>query len=160
MKPRYGRGQVKAAIRQFLQYGEDGLDDGRDLPGNMHKGYYSPGGGAYEVLRWHLEQMEMKDSPVFDEDGYPSEGTLAVIRDWPSGDPFAFFTYCAAAWNEHDFVEVSEDKMQWRFITGGWSGNESVIEAMSANKPYWLTAWQSSEHGGLHVFKLPSYLKK
>ena len=160
MEQQYTREQVKSAIRQFLQYGEDGLDDGNDLPGNMHKGYFSRGGGAAEALRWHLEQMELEDSPAFDEDGYPTEGTLAVIRDWPSGDLFAFFAYCAAAWNERDFVEVSEDKMHWRFITGGWSGNENVIEAMSANKFYWLTAWQLSERGGLHVFKLPAYLKK
>lgn len=56
--------------------------------------------------------------------------------------------------------DTKEDKMHWRFVTGGESGNESVIEAMSANKFYWLTAWRSSERSGLHVFELPAYLKK
>ncbi len=36
--------------------------------------------------------------------------------------------------------------------TGGWSGNESIIEAMMGNNLFWLIHWQSSTRGGHYVF--------
>jgi hypothetical protein len=36
--------------------------------------------------------------------------------------------------------------------TGGWSGNEDIIEAMMENVLLWLAVWQRSERGGHFTF--------
>jgi len=46
--------EVLAAIQQFLSYGEVSLN------GKGHLGYYSGGGWPARVLRFHLEQLQIK----------------------------------------------------------------------------------------------------
>jgi hypothetical protein len=38
--------------------------------------------------------------------------------------------------------------------TGGWSGNEDLIDALQHNHMFWATCWLRSERGGHHVFDL------
>lgn len=89
--------------------------------------------------------------PTFDKDGYPTEETLIEIRDWPHKDKHGWFEYAAKAWYWPDMFKRDGDL--YKVSTGGWSGNESVINAMQDNKLLWILTWVSSERGGHYVFE-------
>lgn len=93
-------------------------------------------------------------SPTFDADGYPTDETLDAIAKWPHSDPDGWFNFCRNAWNHH-YGNVKNDYQTITFITGGWSGNESIIEAMRENLVLWTLLWESSHRGGKYVLRLP-----
>jgi hypothetical protein len=94
---------------------------------------------------------EHMSEPEFDEDGYPTEETLKAIREWPTDDLPAMLTFCEKAWQYKDYVVHEGDT--WEFHTGGWSGNESIIQAMDDNQLFWIRYWKSSERGGHYKFE-------
>lgn len=110
--------------------------------------------------------MKPKRAPTFDADGYPTDETLREIRHWPVENSGELMRYCARAWSYPDrFVRVErpeedvlfrEGSEWWRVSTGGWSGNEDIIEAMRSNHPFWLMCWFSSRRGGHYVFEVTS----
>ncbi len=51
--------EVDQAIKQFLEYGEETLNNAKG-----QKGYFSGNGWAARVLRYHLKQRELKTSEV------------------------------------------------------------------------------------------------
>lgn len=95
--------------------------------------------------------------PTFDEDGYPTDHTLAVIRTWPisrSSDAEGFLEYCKRAWR-YDFIVATgeEDGKKWiKVATHGWSGNEDLIRAMEDNYMFWALCWLESSRGGGYKF--------
>ncbi len=100
--------------------------------------------------------------PAFDRDGYPSPATLQHIRSWPAEDPRGLVQYLCEAWWP-GFGRKGQDGPYYRFAwrggylrlaTGGWSGNEDIVEALSKSM-FWVMRWRRSERGGLHIFKLP-----
>lgn len=89
-----------------------------------------------------------------DDDGYPTEQTLEEVRTWEAGDGPGLLTHLRAVWwNGETLVSppVSEEDC-WRFSTGGWSGNEALIEAMLNNKMWFWLHWISSRRGGHYEF--------
>lgn len=40
----------------------------------------------------------------------------------------------------------------WEISTGGWSGNEDIIEAMQDNQVFWSLHWLESRRGGHYKF--------
>jgi len=106
------------------------------------------------------EEMKSKTRdtkcPTFDSDGYPTEETEANIEKWEITDPTGWITYARASWNLH-YGQVREEKDSLQFITGGWSGNESIISAMQRNYALWGLLWQLSERGGLYVLTAPKW---
>lgn len=38
--------------------------------------------------------------------------------------------------------------------TGGWSGNEEIINALQNNKLFWSMWWQKTERGGHYTFEI------
>jgi hypothetical protein len=101
---------------------------------------------------------DVKCLPSFDKDGYPTEATLDVIRNW-AGSYSRLLGFCAEAWRYDEFV-VNLGSI-WRFVTGGWSGNEEIISALheADGGVFWAACWQKSERGGLHVFEIPKGLQ-
>ncbi len=94
--------------------------------------------------------------PELDDDGYPTEETLAHIRKWPVTDLHGLFDYISWAWCYPQFWE-EEAVPGFRMIqcsTGGWSGNEDLIGALQENSVAWLLSWYQSTRGGHFVFKL------
>ena len=89
-----------------------------------------------------------------DEDGYPTEEALERIRKWPDTDLPGLLDYCRSLWYYPDYWGPRKDAPDLLDIsTGGWSGNESVIEAMMDHW-IWFVAWESSRRGGHYTLDL------
>lgn len=110
------------------------------------------------------KKRTVSDDGIFDADQYPTEEVLDRIRDF-KGKPSDWFALCVSAWyngsvtnelkpDEAKVVPTPSDGQTtyWRFVTGGWSGNEDVINAMRRNLFLWNHTWMMSVAGGLFVF--------
>jgi hypothetical protein len=76
-----------------------------------------------------------------DEDGYPTDEALQRITDWPYQDVAAMLQFVRGLWSYPNFWTQEGDKLS--ISTGGWSGNESLIDAMSKNDMFWVMCWYS-----------------
>lgn len=76
--------------------------------------------------------MPKMTEPTFDRDGYPTEETLEAIKQWPWEERTAVFPFIASAWHWDDWAKETRPGL-WVFATGGWSGNESLIDALHDN---------------------------
>lgn len=99
----------------------------------------------------------------YDELGYPSEEALDEIQKWPIGENWnMLLARVEELWSYESYVSRDEEKehnkhiSHWRFVTGGWSGNESLIGALQENRLFWRTCWWLSQRGGAHEFKVPN----
>uniref|UniRef100_A0A6M3KDF3 Uncharacterized protein n=1 Tax=viral metagenome TaxID=1070528 RepID=A0A6M3KDF3_9ZZZZ len=102
--------------------------------------------------------------PTFDSDGYPTDETLKTIEEWPYTDFPALMVYVAEAWkwgcltNEPSKIEpifdkkFEDDGYWWCGVTGGWSGNEDLVAAMSRNTMFAALCWVADVRGGYHEF--------
>lgn len=105
-----------------------------------------------------------------DPDGYPDEAELERIANWPESDLQDLFEFIRARWkyaeseywNEYE-VGAGPAKTRvrcYKLSTGGWSGNESLIDALQQNEMAWLVTWWSSRRGGHYEFRIPRSLMK
>ena len=107
---------------------------------------------------------------LLDDDGYPTEETLNLISAAPPKEALdmvkELWYYPEAASNslsraEADMIVGGEriagvlTGKYLRLATLGWSGNESLVDALKQNQMVWLTCWQLSARGGLFIFKYP-----
>ena len=110
---------------------------------------------------------EDRENQWLDGDGYPTEAALKRIREARS--PVDALYAARDAWSGYGsvsgtlrpaelemvrFAQPEELYRYLRFATGGWSGNEDVIEALRENFVAWAMAWKLSASGGLHIFRL------
>lgn len=105
--------------------------------------------------------MRRTPDPILDEDGYPTETTLAAIRDW-TGTPqqlVALLGEVFAAYGNIEITEITDDLRgavyQVALVTGGWSGCEDAVCALN-NSFFWVAYWHTSARGGLHTFTVPT----
>lgn len=70
-------------------------------------------------------------TPEFTRDGYPTKETLSAIRcwDWDEASMRSLLEFIRTAWRYPEMV-VQSDGL-WKFSTGGWSGNEDLMDAFS-----------------------------
>ena len=99
----------------------------------------------------------INDEPTFDTNGYPTADTLRYIEDRPilsRSSLSDLFDFIQRAWNSYGKCSVLSDgeTQEIVFITGGWPGNESLIESLMLNKEAWNTAWYQSTRGGKYMF--------
>lgn len=87
-----------------------------------------------------------------DDDGYPTDEELERLEKWPFDDIGGAFAFVKSLWWMPDFGVVEANGILY-LATGGWSGNESVIEAMLRNVGI-STRWICSSRGGAHEFEL------
>lgn len=108
------------------------------------------------------ERKEMKE-PNFDSDGYPTEETLDAIKSWPYKQGYLeLMAFCKACWAYPDYFYQDDAKdetfgtpvAKYYISTGGWSGNESVIDALQENKIFWALCWVQSRRGGHYIFEV------
>lgn len=97
-----------------------------------------------------------------DEDGYPDEAELEQIAQWSSDDHRGLLGFVRDRWRygSWGWEEAVIDEgafgpsWQYRMSTGGWSGNESLIEALQKNRMFWMFCWWSSRRGGHYEFRI------
>lgn len=98
-----------------------------------------------------------------DGDGYPTDEELETIEKWDPRDQKGFFEFIREIWwqqpNPYGWRESWEKDTigEYREIsmsTGGWSGNESIIHHMRANRWMWDSAWLFEGRGGHFTFGL------
>lgn len=102
---------------------------------------------------------------MLDDDGYPTEDALTIIREWtfqmPTRELFDFIKSIwwmpDWGWKECEVIDeiTGETNYAYYISTGGWSGNESIVEAMQDNKYFfWFRNWVQSRRGGHYIFEL------
>jgi hypothetical protein len=91
--------------------------------------------------------------PSFDHDGYPTCETLNTIAkwDWQKYGWLALVDYVEEAWHPCGFV--ARGRKYLTLVTGGWSGNESIIGALEMSFCF-PCFWEASYRGGKHVYNL------
>lgn len=90
------------------------------------------------------------------DDDYPTEEELRRIETWDHADPEGWMMFIKSVWHMPDWGwSESEEggKRLWSISTGGWSGNEDIVESMSANLALWGTMWVQSRRGGHYQFE-------
>jgi hypothetical protein len=95
--------------------------------------------------------------PTFDADGYPTDETVDTVRSWPADDPRGAVRYVIAAWNMV-YGQVRLSRKTITLVTGGWSGNESLISSLSRSV-FGIQHYREWKRGGLHVFDRPRQLR-
>lgn len=94
-------------------------------------------------------------SPEFDADGDITPSTEDFIKGY-IGCPKGWMDFCEKAWDTH-YGKITRSNGGIDFVTGGWSGNEMVIQAMKSNIVMWSCCWVSSNRGGLHQFSVADW---
>ena len=109
-----------------------------------------------------------------DKDGYPTPEELDSITWWrsgygPTGNPSFrdLMEYIEERWKWADAgywtwtkgadpasSDSTKKSIAFRISTGGWSGNEDIIQAMESNIVFWATCWVSSRRGGHYEFEV------
>lgn len=105
-----------------------------------------------------------------DDDGYPTKQAIERIVTWPYDDLGGMLDFVESLWHwphlathELDHNELTlcnsafdPGDLRWlRLATGGWSGNEELIDAMLGHPTAWALTWRLSARGGLHIFAYP-----
>jgi hypothetical protein len=98
---------------------------------------------------------------LFDSDGYPSEHSLELIANWDISKVEEWFAFIEKLWYydtciRSQYFDEEHDRWKTRYElhTMGWSGNESIIQAMSENIILWSMTWFQSRRGGHYVFEI------
>jgi len=86
-----------------------------------------------------------------DSDGYPDKDELEKIKSWNWRDGEGLLEYVAGLWHWDNYA-WQKGKL-WFLSTGGWSGNEELIDAMQENLVWWMFHWYRSTRGGHYEFQ-------
>ena len=88
---------------------------------------------------------------------YPTDEQLQFITNYDMKlGPTGLIRHLMEIWHWADHFVFCPDAKPPALIlhTGGWSGNEDIIEALAATV-FWLMYWQKSERGGHYYFEIP-----
>lgn len=96
-----------------------------------------------------------------DGDGYPTEAALQRIKDWPiktRSDVHDLVGFVHGLWRYADagywvVSKVDGEPQVWSMSTAGWSGNESLVEALYDNTVFWSICFKSHRRGGHYQFQ-------
>lgn len=101
----------------------------------------------------NFEVHEVPDESDVESDVYPTKLELQRIKTWPPEDFDGLMNFVETLWWPGSrYVQRRLDNVV-ELSTSGWSGNEDIIEAIEANRIWWLLYWESSRRGGHYVFK-------
>ncbi len=84
-------------------------------------------------------------------DGYPTEACLKRVRAWDPMDFDGLARFLCEIWYWPELIKLGpapkDGRMQLRMSTGGWSGNEDLVEAIP---PQWHGMYFESHRRGDH----------
>lgn len=100
-----------------------------------------------------------KESGVKMENDYPTDEQLGLIREYdlsnevtPRSGPTPLIKMLREIWHWPDYFRYADGFLELH--TGGWSGNEDIIEALQGTM-FWTLYWLKSERGGHYYFWIP-----
>lgn len=99
--------------------------------------------------------------PALDDDGYPTDEVLEWIENYnpfENGGFSELLEILVDLWRWDDYIEIKRPYKGRKTIwlhTGGWSGNESIINALNKNVYFWIN-WKLSKVGGHYKFSIPT----
>lgn len=109
----------------------------------------------------------IEHNDMMDEDGYPTDAALDVIRLWHWSDAKNWFKFIENLWVYRDWGWKEKDEphdrnkektiKRYYVSTAGWSGNEDIIRAMQDNGMMWHLNWVQSRRGGHYIFELREF---
>ncbi len=87
---------------------------------------------------------------------YPTQKELNRIKKWPYTDYLGLAEFVVNLWHwGNPFAKLTGKKVKiLRLVTGGWSGNESIVSALHENQMFEMMCWQKSVRGGLYIYKI------
>ncbi len=91
----------------------------------------------------------------------PSDHDIVRIEEWRYEHGHGWIdllAYVRKLWHIPDWG-WKEHGRKFELSTGGWSDNESIIEALQGNVMFWMVCWVSSRRGGHYVFEIPEKLE-
>jgi len=93
---------------------------------------------------------------------YPDEETLVAIRDcdiFKTGIMPLVNLVIDNWWSADQLVKMrGKNVIYLELHTGGWSGNEELIDALQMTKGFWGFCWLKSTRGGHYYFKIDKKL--
>jgi hypothetical protein len=110
---------------------------------------------------------QLMQEELVDEDGYPTEAALTIVRIWHWSDAKGWFEFIRSIWHlaswgwregeaDHDYRK-DEKVYRYNISTAGWSGNEAIIREMEQNSMTWHLNWVQSRRGGHYIFELKDF---
>ncbi len=92
---------------------------------------------------------------------YPSEEDLYKIRHWDFKDVRGLFDFIEQNEGMHQYGSFTrtilpDGRERIRIATGGWSGNEDMMNMLEQNFIIFGSYWQLSARGGLEVYIIPA----
>jgi hypothetical protein len=114
----------------------------------------------------HVKPFKPFDGELLDEEGYPTTEFLSWLRDLSIDNvmhPHRVLDTIKSAWEYADWGWRKEEAVddfkkpviRYHVSTGGWSGNEEIINALRLNPCFWPLYWHSARRGGHYVFEIP-----
>ena len=100
---------------------------------------------------------------------YPDSADIERVKQWTFHEPdsfvkfMEFFRSIGNYWPSDAPFGWTQNGRIYHVSTGGWSGNEEILEAMQDNLTFWMVCWREHRRGGHYVFTLPDpavYFKK
>lgn len=82
---------------------------------------------------------------------YPTEEELETIEKWDCNDFLGLLAFVHSLWWAPDWGWSRTDNI-FQISTGGWSGNEDIINAMSSNFIWWSMFFRNMRAGGHYIF--------
>lgn len=87
-------------------------------------------------------------------DEYPTEDQLDAIELWTRENGWKeLLAFVKSLWWASDWG-WSQDGNTYRVSTGGWSGNESLIDALRNKHDFWEECCDSMRRGGHYIFEV------
>ena len=98
---------------------------------------------------------------MLDENNYPDEASLKQIKEWDilkqGIQGLLDLVYENTNWADRQIEQAGKRVIRYVYHTGGWSGNEDVIDALHHNFLFWGLYWEKTTRGGHYYFKIEDY---
>jgi hypothetical protein len=84
---------------------------------------------------------------------HPTDEELTRLREWPLNDPRGWLEYARSLWRMQDW---GWPELEGEVSTGGWSGNEEILDAMQDAHMglLWHQVWHQTRRGGHYTLNL------
>ncbi|OGS70778.1 MAG: hypothetical protein A3F91_09705 [Flavobacteria bacterium RIFCSPLOWO2_12_FULL_35_11] len=102
-----------------------------------------------------VDELKIVNEPVFDGDGDITDNTFYTIKEWNHLKGWGVFIEFVKECYDLNYGKINTTDDEIIFITGGWSCNERVIQAIQKNHLFMGLFWEASYKGGKMVFRLP-----